>query len=71
MSTLVPARSRLGVIALAVSALLFAAFPLVRPFFQLDVFSQIGLVMVIGITACLVATVLVLPAVLLLVRRAD
>jgi uncharacterized protein len=33
--------------------------------------KSLGLVMVIGITACLVATVLVLPAVLLIVRRAD
>jgi hypothetical protein len=32
-------RLRLGAVALAVSALLFAAFPLVRPFFPLDVFS--------------------------------
>jgi len=38
MPTQVPVRSRLGVVALATSALLFAAFPLVRPFFQLDVF---------------------------------
>src|SRR5919106_5276301 len=30
---------RSGAVALAVSALLFAAFPLVRPFFRLDVFS--------------------------------
>ena len=30
---------RLGANALAASALLFAVFPLVRPFFALDVFS--------------------------------
>jgi hypothetical protein len=34
-----PSRLRLGALALGVSALLFAAFPLVRPFFRLDVFS--------------------------------
>ena len=39
MPTRLPVRSRLGVVALATSALLFAAFPLVRPFFRLDVFS--------------------------------
>jgi hypothetical protein len=33
------APTRLGAVALAVSALLFAVFPLVRPFFRLDVFS--------------------------------
>ncbi len=33
------ARLRLGAVALGVCALLFAAFPLVRPFFRLDVFS--------------------------------
>lgn len=32
---------------------------------------SLGIVMVVGITACLVATVLVLPAVLLLLRRAE
>jgi len=32
-------RLRLGAVALGVCALLFAAFPLVRPFFRLDVFS--------------------------------
>ena len=32
-------RLRLGAVALGVCALLFAAFPLVRPFFKLDVFS--------------------------------
>jgi hypothetical protein len=34
-----PSRSRPGALALAAAALLFAAFPLVRPFFDLDVFS--------------------------------
>src|SRR5262245_26642990 len=34
-----PVRLRLGAIALGGSALLFAAFPLVRPFFRLDVMS--------------------------------
>jgi hypothetical protein len=33
------ARLRLGAVTLGVCALLFAAFPLVRPFFRLDVFS--------------------------------
>jgi len=33
------ARLRLGAVALGICALLFAAFPLVRPFFRLDVFS--------------------------------
>ena len=32
-------RLRLGAVTLGASALLFAAFPLVRPFFRLDVFS--------------------------------
>ncbi len=39
MPTPVPPRSRLGAAVLATSALLLAAFPLVRPFFELDVFS--------------------------------
>lgn len=34
-----PTHLRLGAVALGTSALLFAAFPLVRPFFRLDVFS--------------------------------
>src|SRR5215831_1667726 len=33
------ARLRLGAVALGICALLFAAFPFVRPFFRLDVFS--------------------------------
>lgn len=39
MPTPSPLRLRLGAVALATSVLLFAAFPLVRPFFTLDVFS--------------------------------
>jgi hypothetical protein len=39
MTTLPPINLRLGALALATSALLFAVFPLVRPFFPLDVFS--------------------------------
>ena len=36
-------RLRLGAVALGVCALLFAVFPLVRPFFRLDVFSPAGI----------------------------
>jgi hypothetical protein len=39
MPTPAPVRPRVGALALATSALFFAAFPLVRPFFPLDVFS--------------------------------
>ena len=39
MQQLNPTRVRLGALALGISALLFAAFPLVRPFFPLDVFE--------------------------------
>jgi hypothetical protein len=39
MTTPSPIRSHPGALALAAAALLFAAFPLVRPFFDLDVFS--------------------------------
>jgi len=37
--TQLSSRLRLGAVALGVCSLLFAAFPLLRPFFRLDVFS--------------------------------
>jgi len=43
MTTTDPVRIRLGAAALGASAALFAVFPLVRPFFAMDVFSPTGL----------------------------